>query len=808
MTDVAPVSVGVKLPPRYQLQSVLKETTTTAVYRVFDACSKRDEAIKILRTAITDAPQLARFKLEFTCLVSLDHPNIVKVYDYGLLHDALPFFTMEYFAGRRTTEYFDGENWNALYDVIAQIASALHHIHRAGIIHLDVKPSNVLVDIRGRAKLMDFGLAVESRRILDRHIRGTLQYMAPEVLRQDRIDSRADLYSLGMTLYETATGALPGYGKPPIDVIRMQLDEPVKRPSLLNPRIPATLERVIMKLLEKDPRHRYATAAAVIEDLAPVAGGRAAQTVAGSRGEVFAAPLIDREEELAQLASLIGDAREGRGNGVIVAGAEGMGKSRIVRDATLRAQLDGARVFCGRCPVNRKTVYAPFLEIFQQLIRAVNPHANAAEELRRIVRPARAAANENDAHHGEKYRLFNRVVQSMQDFYGFLNADSGGSPLILVIDDLQWADASTAELFTFLVNEAKNNKLLVIGTLTFEGGGESSIDTPSPAGFWEQRAEEARFPIIRVEPLTESLVRQHIQALLGWDDVDEEFVRWMLWESSGSPLNIRRVIDYLIAREHLTWRSGRWTMDMSRVRDLRIPGGAAAIVAERLDAVDAGERCVLEATAVCGEAAPIDVVAAICDRDDTVAIADRLTKRALLDESNDGKILRFPQIHLRDSVYTAIDDARRSELHLRVAELLEPSLTISSEAIGQVAYHFVRANDIARGVRYSIDAGDVASRSLAHEEAADFYRSALELMDLGGFDEARKADVREKLADAYYRRDDYRSAIHSYQFLLKSIQTRSAGERNADAARVMKKIGKVLAKRGEQRMNSWFLSRR
>src|SRR5207244_9783914 len=172
-------------------------------------------------------------------------------------NESLPYVAMEFFAVRRISEFFDGKNWDALYDVILQIVSALHYIHRNGIIHLDLKPTNILVSDSGQAKLMDFGLAIESRQVLDRRIRGTLQYMAPEVLRQDRVDSRADLYALGMTLYETVTGALPGYGKAAIDVIRMHLDEEIRPPSSINPRVPHALETIILKLLEKDPRHRY-----------------------------------------------------------------------------------------------------------------------------------------------------------------------------------------------------------------------------------------------------------------------------------------------------------------------------------------------------------------------------------------------------------------------------------------------------------------------------------------------------------------------------------------------------------------------
>jgi len=187
----------------------------------------------------------------------------------------------------------------------------------------------------------------------------------------------------------------------------MHLDEEIRPPSAINPHVPDALERIIMKLLEKDPRHRYASAAALLQAVADAAGktGPAGELLV-ARGELFAAPLIGRKNEVTQLMSLIDESREGHGTGVIVAGAEGLGKSRIVRDATLRAQLDGARVFCGRCPINRKTIYAPFFEIFQQMLLAVNPEADVSQELRILLRPAiHNAEEESTPARTAKYRL-------------------------------------------------------------------------------------------------------------------------------------------------------------------------------------------------------------------------------------------------------------------------------------------------------------------------------------------------------------------------------------------------------------------
>ena len=790
------------LPPRYQLQSVLKESATTSVYRVFDAVTRCDAAIKILRHEISGSQAILGFRNEFSTLAGLSHPNIVQVFDFGLLDDRYPYFTMEYFPGQRVTEYFDGHNWEALYDMVLQIASALHHVHHLGIVHLDLKPSNVLVDSEGHVKIMDFGVAVSSRQLFDRKIRGTLHYMAPEVLLQDRVDGRADQYALGMTLYETITGALPTYGKPPIEIIRSHLEEEIRRPSAINPHVPEKLEKIILRLLEKDPRYRYPSAAALLHEVAAAAGVKVPWRELANRAELHRAPLIGREAEVHEVTQLVTAARDGRGDGVIVAGSEGMGKGSIIREVSLRAQLEGARVFTGRCPVNRKTIYAPFFEIFQQMLTAVNPNADPAIEIRQMLHPILGPAHDSVDEQGQKYRLYNRLVQSMQDFHGLLNVGSTGAVLVLIVEDLQWADPSTAELFTFLVGEARSSGLVVIGTLTTERSSETTLEetVSRSAAAWEERARDHGIRIIPLKPLSEEMVRENLEALLGDPSLTHEFVRWVMWESGGSPLNIRRVIDYLIAHEYLRSTASGWEIDMDRIQGLRIPGGAGAIWNERLESISEEHREVLRHASVLGEQFDVELLTRVSERppEETFGRVRELVDLGLLDEVANEAGFRFPQVSLRESIYGATTERSRSIAHTRAGTYLE-SLYVdgASELLGQVAYHFARGLEPERAIDYSIKAAEQAAVALAYEQSAEFYRVALELMDISG-EELRKPEIRERLGDAYFRCNNLRGAMQVYQFLLKSVQVnREAPEGDIGSAEIMKKIGKVLARRSE-----------
>lgn len=796
-------NVEIQLPSRYQLQAVLKESRSTSVYRVFDAVDRRVEALKILRREVSGAQAALQFRTEFSTLAGIVHPNVVSVHDYGLLEDRYPYFTMEYFPGTRITEFFTGNNWSALYDVLLQIASALHHIHHRGIVHLDVKPSNVLINDDGHVKVMDFGVAVSGRDVLDRRIRGTLHYMAPEILRQDRVDGRADQYALGMTIYETITGALPTYGRPQIDVIRFHLDEEVKPPSSINPNVPPKLEKIVLRLLEKDPRYRYPGAAALVHDLAEAAGvSDPSKELVAAGGELHAAPLIGREAEAAEVMSIVERAREGTGDGLIIAGAEGMGKGSIIREVALRAQLRGARIFVGRCPVNRKTIYAPFFDIFQQMLSAVNPSADAALEIRQMLTPILADEGEGHESLGRKYRLYNRLVQSIQDFNGVLNVEFAASPLVLVLEDLQWADPSTAELFTFLVGEARSSSLVVLGTLTTERKIDSTPDevVSRQAEVWVDRARDHSIPILRLNPLSEEMVRENVEAILGEPGLTHELVRWVMWESGGSPLNIRRVVDYLISHRYLRSSVDGWIADMDRIQYLRIPGGAGAVWTEKLDALAQGHRRMLDQAAVLGEQFDIELLSWLCELplEEVYVTVREISRMGLLDELPDGSGFRFPQTSLRESIYGSMSERDRAEAHQRAAVYLERRYKSGvHELLGQVAYHFARGVSQKEAVEYSILAAEQAATALAHEQAAEFYRVALELMDISG-EEDRKPEIRERLGDAYFRSNNLRGAMQVYQFLLKSAQAHGAAEEvDPWQADIMKKIGKVLARRSE-----------
>src|SRR3990172_7967513 len=229
------------------------------VHRAHDSLLQRDVAIKVLRKAGADGGPHAHLLREAQVIAKLNHPNIVQVHDAGVL-DGAPFIVMELVEGdslhrRRPTALLE------ILSIARQVCAALEHAHAHGIVHRDLKPENVLIGDDGTAKLTDLGLARSGAPTAAQgEIGGTVFYLAPELALGQASDGRADLYALGVMLYELTTGQLPYTGDNPISVISQHLQATVVPPSTYRPDLPPALEAIILKLVAKSPDDRFASA--------------------------------------------------------------------------------------------------------------------------------------------------------------------------------------------------------------------------------------------------------------------------------------------------------------------------------------------------------------------------------------------------------------------------------------------------------------------------------------------------------------------------------------------------------------------
>ena len=473
---------------RYQIKRFLGEGGRKRVYLAHDTRLDRDVAFSIVKTEGLDAAGLARVLREAQAMGRLgDHPNVVTVHDIGE-EAGQPCIVCQFMEGGSVLDIVEqAPNHTLRIDHCLQIASevcqALQHAHDRGIIHRDVKPGNIWLTAdpsassgQAIARLGDFGLAVAldlSRMTQAGMMVGTVAYMPPEQALGGKVDTRSDLYGLGATLYEMVCGRPPFSGHDPVAVISQHLNTPPVAPSFHNPSLPPALNALILKLLAKNPQDRPSSAEEVLAALQSlreqVEQGEvvaAAEAPAAPIGRVAWGTFVGREREMEQLKGRLAGAFSGLGAVAMVVGDAGIGKTRLLQEFGTYARLRGAQVLWGAAYEGEARLpYGPFAEALQDYVSrtSVETLRQAVTEGSSVLAPLapELKAKLPDlpepppvAAEAEAYRLFQEVTE-------FLKNASTSAPLLLVLEDLQWADKGSCSLLQHLVRRLAGSRMLV-----------------------------------------------------------------------------------------------------------------------------------------------------------------------------------------------------------------------------------------------------------------------------------------------------------------------------------------------------------
>lgn len=264
---------GKRLDGRYEIHELVGMGGMAYVYRAYDKVEDRWVAIKILKEEFSDNSDfLRRFRNESKAIAMLSNPNIVKIFDVSF-GDQIQYIVMEYIDGITLKDYITQQGyirWQEAVHFLVQILNALETAHQKGIIHRDIKPQNILLLRDGAIKVTDFGIArflqSETQTMTDKTI-GSVHYISPEQARGDYITDKADIYSVGVMLYEMLTGQLPFVSDNAVSVALMQLQAKPRMPREVNPEIPLGLEQITMKAMEKNPANRFRNVGEMLDDL-------------------------------------------------------------------------------------------------------------------------------------------------------------------------------------------------------------------------------------------------------------------------------------------------------------------------------------------------------------------------------------------------------------------------------------------------------------------------------------------------------------------------------------------------------------
>lgn len=736
---------GTVLRGRYRLEQEIGRGGMGIVYRARDLELLRDVALKVvLQAGSEDARR--RLLREARAAASLNHPNIVAVFDVGE-ELGLPFFVMEFVQGRslRGDEALDLQR---LVEIACRICDALEHAHASGVVHRDLKPDNILVTDTGHVKIADLGLALpgpDARISRSGMVVGTAAYMAPEQALGKAVDGRADLYALGVILYELATGRLPFVGDGPLAVVSQHVHASVVPPSVLRPDLPRALERVILRLLEKSPGARFPSAAetavALKASLSSQSGADHVSTGA-VLGALSRGRLVGRDAELAEIKEIWdGARRHASGHAVLLSGEPGAGKTRLAREIVVQALVDGAVVLTGGCyEYEATTPYLPFVEAFRRWLREHDDIAyvrdilgDNASQIAKLVPELEGRIGPFPPRpellpHEERLLFFDAVVK-------VFSALAGSSGLLFYADDLHWADSSTLWLTGHLLRQLRGERVLVVGAYR-----EIELDRSHPLAKalvdWNRERLVTRIALRRFE-LDQTSTQ--LEALLG-QPVSADFGELVHRETEGNPFFVEEVLKALVEAGSVRRESGVWKRN--EVDELVIPQSVKEAIGSRLDRIRPDTNEVLRGAAVLGKTFTFGSLAAMFGDRTEDALLDSLDEAVLAQivSASGGDTYAFTHDKIREVLYEELNPIRRRRFHRMAAECFESSSkdihATAADGGGasggirgadeKLAYHFIEAGDYERALPYAKSAANEAERIFAYDEAIAAHTRALE----------------------------------------------------------------------------------
>jgi PAS domain S-box-containing protein len=786
--------------PGYEVLSQVHDDAYTAGFKGIRIRDGLPVILKMLKPAHVTPITLSRFHNEYEIAHVLKTDRIVKVYTLEM-HDRINFLVCEDFNGTRLDEFMP--QWrqsqmgshilNTLIKIAGQIVAGLADIHAAGVIFKDLHPSGIVFNSNtGVLKISDFGLATTLSSVSPASgnplvTKSTLAYMSPEQTgRMNRsVDYRTDFYSFGVILYWMLTGRLPFETMDAMELVHAHLAKTPVAPSVLNPAIPPVLSSMVLKLMAKAPEERYQSAAGLKHDLdlclqqLQEHGDIPSFTIGcRDRAERFMIPekLYGRETETASLMKAFERAAQGPAELMLVAGFPGIGKTSIINEIhNPITQRRGYFIKGNFDQFKHDTPFSAFVEAFRDLIaqwlsegeyelgewrsRILNALGNTGQiiidvlpELERIIGPQQPVPELSGS------AAQNRFYLQFQKFITALCTPE--HPLVIVLDDLQWADRSSLELMQLLISRNSINHLLLLGA--YRNNEVSSLH-PLSRMLDELANAGAPFQVLTLAPLQLSDINQLIADALGCSpEMALPLANLLCRITQGNPFFNNQFLKSLNEEGLIAFdrERGHWHCDISSINALSLTDNVVEFLAIQIQKLPTNTQEILKLAACIGNAfdlATLSIVNQRTQRDTATDLWTAIQAGLILVPSDVAKIFpddsmntayefdadspvqnyRFLHERVQQAAYSLIPDEQKKATHLCIARLLlkNASNQEREERLFEIVNQFNRGADLVTDpaerrelAELNLKAGQKAKKAIAYRAAWDYFTVARQLL--------------------------------------------------------------------------------
>jgi serine/threonine protein kinase len=762
-----------------------------SVYAVRDEQTGATLALKRAR-GVEQSPHLIElFEREYRTLASLSHPRIIRVHDYGV-DGGSPFYTMDLVQGRDLHELAPLPLETACR-YLRDVATCLALLHARRLLHRDITPRNVRVTPDDRCTLLDFG-ALTSFGIPDRTV-GTPPCIPPEALRGAPLDQRADLFAFGALLYWTLTRK-HAYRARSIEDLPDVWTQRVIPPSKLAPNIPEQADTLILSLLSLDPNARPVSIADVVERLSSLCKLPPEDEVtqrALADSYLSHTLLVGRKQELEKLEQHVSDVSTGKGSAVIVHGPSGGGRTRLLRELVLKAQLSGVPSIFVDAAVSR-SAYGTATALLQRVLDVSPEAAREAAAHAPVLTQLDVSIAARLGHHVEAQQADisgswrARVQEALHRVFA---AACTHKPLLLAIDNADEADDPSLAVLAAVRSLISNKLVLALSSETLGLGAD--LHERSESFSWRMLRE--RCQAIPLAPFSLDDTYDLIGSVFGGAPGSTRLAQWLHQRCAGLPLHLVELLRKLHVMRVVRYIDGAWVLP-AELPSSDIPAGLSELLADRLSELSPNARSLAEAIAIqrssLTRAACLELAKNEVSGNGASLLLDELVRADILTDTHEG--FRFTHGVLRNVLATRMSPERKRTLHMRGAEQALKAASGAEAVNARIAagWHLLQAGEESRGADLLADVTyDTVGIRFAFADlqiAAPAIAAALDVYARQGRSIYERAPLLGALAQAGYY-EDRRWALRYGDEALEAVSKVAGIEL---AKKLQPKLGKTL----------------
>ncbi|MBD2386442.1 AAA family ATPase [Cylindrospermum sp. FACHB-282] len=830
----------------YQIIEKIYESASSLIYRAILKLNNQPIILKILKEDYPSPSELTRYKQEYEITSSLNADNIIKAYKLQRYKNSLVML-LEDFGGESLKLLISKEQFSleVFLTIAIKTTESLAAIHNAKIIHKDINSANIVYNQETRQlKIIDFGISTrlpqENQTVRNiNQLEGTLAYIAPEQTgRINRgIDYRSDFYSLGVTFYELLTNQLPFATNDPMELVHCHIAQYPKRPDELISSISFTVSEIIIKLLAKTPEERYQSALGIKADLETCLQqlknlGQISQFVLGNQdiSDKFHIPqkLYGREREITQLLTTFDRVCQGTTEMILVSGYSGIGKSALVNEIYKPVTRQRGYFITGKFDqLKRDIPYAGITQAFQdlilqllseseaklqtwkeQILESLEPNAqiiiDVIPQLEQIIGKQPSIEQLGATESQNRFKLF---------FQKFIRVFSTKEhPLVIFLDDLQWADLSSLKLIELLMTDADSQYLLMIGAYR-----DNEVSSTHTLMLTLEQINKAKVTISQIS--LQSLELKHIKELisdtLGCSIEDSNSLAELVTNKThGNPFFLNQLIQSLYKDKLLFFdkNKGCWQWNIEQIAKVGITDNVVELMVSKIEKLNDYTQNVLKLAACIGSRFDLDVIS-IVNRKSQTATAGELQPAiqeglivplsdeykipllwsqeemfANISELSDSFIPKFPEsipyqfLHdrVQQAAYALIPEQEKKAVHLQVGRLLiknsqadelEEKIFDIVNQINEGSELITESSERYELARLNLQAGKRAKVSTAYDTALRYLNTGLELLTSNSWmlNYEFTLDLYVETLDSLYLNGNFEKVEHLSEIVLEQV---------------------------------------